>query len=840
MGRTRIERAKVVQVVLEQPLAPIEVDLRYRDLVLIVRAGGIVVGRVTLPATSVVTPDVQRQAIAGALGDRLWRFQLDSLIRNALPAAKAAPRRTVSVVVCTRDRTDRLSDCLESLLRLRTPPEEIIVVDNCPSDDSTQSLCCEFPVRYVREDVPGESRARNRGVSEAHGDVIAFTDDDCVVDAGWLDNIDETFRDELVLIVNGYVGPAEIETRAQWIFEQHGGFERGNERIVFDASTSSPVALGARAGVSANVFVRRRFFEEVAMFAEDLGAGTPACAGADTYANYCALAAGYRVVFDPSQVVWHHHRREYAALRKLLHGYGVSVAAYTLRCLLVHRETGAIRVLFWWWTRTVLRDLGQALIRREGALPVGLALAQAQGTLVGPWRLARSALAHRRGADAIPMPTPAADPPQPRPAAITVGHEAGNVSVVVPSHNRQQLLQRVLQALAVQSYPAERIEVIVVLDGCSDDSATMARSLPLPYRLAVLESPGTGAGAARNRGVDVASSELVVFLDDDIVPEPTLVAAHAAGHNGRSRRALLGYCPPVVPEAGLWEQSVRAWWEDHYRRQQQAAHQWTFTDFAVGNASMARSLFLETGGFDESFRGRREDWELGVRLLRNNAEFAFERAAIAQHHLDASFPTTLRLRRLEARADVQLARKHPGAVGSLGLIFVAQGLETGFGDRVFRHARAGSAAARLARPGLTLLESAGARTLWTRAVRAAVMQSYVAGVADVTDSPDELLAVIGAGWRDAVPTASLDLAVCGSLVSPVGVGPADLRLDYQTRTVSTIAAVQPNGQWDWHAVGRRVADAAGPALQEALVRERLLQAINSQRAPLLETAVDGN
>src|SRR5699024_2962213 len=117
------------------------------------------------------------------------RFNLGSVWDSpatAAPSAVAAPR--ISVAVCTRDRTSDLASCLEALTRLDPPPFEIVVVDNAPSSDATFQLVRErFPdVYYVCEPRPGLDHARNRAVDETEGEIIAFTDDDAVVDRDWL------------------------------------------------------------------------------------------------------------------------------------------------------------------------------------------------------------------------------------------------------------------------------------------------------------------------------------------------------------------------------------------------------------------------------------------------------------------------------------------------------------------------------------------------------------------------------------------------------------------------------------------------------------------------------
>ena len=113
----------------------------------------------------------------------------------------------MSVIVCTKDRPDDLRRCLDSLAALRTVPLELIVVDNSSGDPATAEICRGRSVRYVLESGRGSSRARNRGVAEARGEVVAFTDDDCMVDPGWLDGLADVFDDPLVMAVTGYCGP---------------------------------------------------------------------------------------------------------------------------------------------------------------------------------------------------------------------------------------------------------------------------------------------------------------------------------------------------------------------------------------------------------------------------------------------------------------------------------------------------------------------------------------------------------------------------------------------------------------------------------------------------------
>src|SRR6185437_10326271 len=133
----------------------------------------------------------------------------------------------VTVAVATHNRAESLHRCLDALCAMDYPPDryEIIVVDNAPGDNATvelvQQMATTAPrLRYVREDRPGVSYARNRALREARGQIIAMTDDDVRVDSHWLVELVRSFRlSPNAACVTGLIMPAELETPAQVWFE---------------------------------------------------------------------------------------------------------------------------------------------------------------------------------------------------------------------------------------------------------------------------------------------------------------------------------------------------------------------------------------------------------------------------------------------------------------------------------------------------------------------------------------------------------------------------------------------------------------------------------------------
>jgi GT2 family glycosyltransferase len=217
----------------------------------------------------------------------------------------------------------------------------------------------------------------------AKGDVVAFTDDDVVIDSTWLAALVRNFVDPTVAVVNGIALPLELETPAQRWFELTNGFGRGFVRQEHDASTLNPLAAG-ELGVGANMAIRRSAINTIGLFDEALDCGTLTRSGGDQEYVYRALARGYRVVYEPEALVWHRHRRDWNGLRNTLYSYGVGVYAWWTRCFLVEGEFSVLKLaLVWFWWHYV-KNLVRALLRRPGHMPFDLALAEFRGALAGP------------------------------------------------------------------------------------------------------------------------------------------------------------------------------------------------------------------------------------------------------------------------------------------------------------------------------------------------------------------------------------------------------------------------------------------------------------------------
>ncbi|MFH0178252.1 glycosyltransferase [Streptomyces cacaoi] len=250
-----------------------------------------------------------------------------------------------TVVVATRERAEKLAHALDSLLAQDHPDFEIVVVDNAPVTDATRDLVerkYAERVRYVTEPAPGLAVAHNKGVETAHGEVIAFTDDDVVADPRWLTELTAPFTADPDLgCATGLILPARLRTPAQVLLESHGGFAKGFTARTYDPQDPPadeplfPFAAG-RFGSGANMAFRTEVLRAVGGFDPATGAGTLARGGDDLYGFVRVLAGGHRLHYTPLALVWHHHRETWRDLETQAYGYGAGLTAY-LTAILVNR-----------------------------------------------------------------------------------------------------------------------------------------------------------------------------------------------------------------------------------------------------------------------------------------------------------------------------------------------------------------------------------------------------------------------------------------------------------------------------------------------------------------------
>jgi GT2 family glycosyltransferase len=342
--------------------APARPGPPYAAVRLLVRLHGQPLGFVTLP---LVDGRLAASTIAGQVSDRLHSEVNAHLVEDALepvasimaagvgavrdPRCRRRPAGgpggpLVTVVVATRNRPQSLARCLRALAAVTYAPFEVVVVDNAPSNRETLAVVqqrsrLDARVRYLRELRPGVSCARNRGLDEARGELVAFTDDDVVVDPGWLDGVVRGFdRSPSVACVTGLVPSASLDTAEQRYFDRRVSWalsctpHRYDRHTDLHASPLYPYAAG-QFGTGANCAFRTVVLRGLGGFDEAIGPGTPAAAGEDLDLFVRTILGGHAIAYEPAAIGWHHHRADLGQLRRQLFNYGVGLAAFATKYL---------------------------------------------------------------------------------------------------------------------------------------------------------------------------------------------------------------------------------------------------------------------------------------------------------------------------------------------------------------------------------------------------------------------------------------------------------------------------------------------------------------------------
>ncbi len=326
---------RVLELELTNKLMPIRVEKGYEKCRILVRFHKHPIGWVsfdTIKNNCIQTDELDKQ-IKKQVGSNLvlqsfsnYLNKEDEHILNLQP---------ITVVVCTRNRTKQLAECLHSLLAIEYDNYEIIVVDNASNNEESYYLVKNLPVRYVREDRPGLNWARNRGIAEASHSIIAFTDDDVQVDRFWLQAIGKSFVNPDVMATTGFVAPKELETQAQVLFELgYGGMSHGfkQRRVHRDTLTPRQQLWASNFGVGANMAFRQDVFKRIGSFDVALDVGTPSRGAGDIEMFHRLVTQSNLLMYEPSMLVWHTHREDRSALSKQIADNGCSFGCYLIHC----------------------------------------------------------------------------------------------------------------------------------------------------------------------------------------------------------------------------------------------------------------------------------------------------------------------------------------------------------------------------------------------------------------------------------------------------------------------------------------------------------------------------
>jgi glycosyltransferase involved in cell wall biosynthesis len=241
------------------------------------------------------------------------------------------------------------------------------------------------------------------------------------------------------------------------------------------------------------------------------------------------------------------------------------------------------------------------------------------------------------------------------------------ISVVIPTYDRLDMLAHVLPTLLEQDLPHPAYEILVCDSNSTDGTAQYMAELSRAHSI-VRHLPGaySGRAAARNAGIEQARGEIVLFNDADILVSPDLLSVHLRRHRERKGIAVVGLEVQVRDLQDYARKRAHPEARGHLHPPSRRKLSWLY--FLTGNASVRREDLLAAGGFDESFTGYgHEDLELGYRLREMGVEIFYEPRAVNYHCQDVAYVDQKAKMRLAGRSTARFYRKHPHAGVMLNL-----------------------------------------------------------------------------------------------------------------------------------------------------------------------------
>jgi peptidoglycan/xylan/chitin deacetylase (PgdA/CDA1 family)/glycosyltransferase involved in cell wall biosynthesis len=233
------------------------------------------------------------------------------------------------------------------------------------------------------------------------------------------------------------------------------------------------------------------------------------------------------------------------------------------------------------------------------------------------------------------------------------------LSVVIATYNRAKQLKTCLDALARQTQAVGEFEVVVVVDGSTDETIEMLGRLQVPYSLRTVWQENHGQARALNRGIQEAVGQYCLFLDDDIIPDPQLISKHLLVHEQHPRTVVVGQLTLSLPANADWyARAFARGWREHYEDLNRDPSLLTWEDCYSGNMSVAREELLACGGFAENLP-RGYDVDLANRLEKQGCSLHYVSGALGCQQEQKGFRKLSRDAERAGQTDVGLYRQDP-------------------------------------------------------------------------------------------------------------------------------------------------------------------------------------
>jgi len=241
---------------------------------------------------------------------------------------------------------------------------------------------------------------------------------------------------------------------------------------------------------------------------------------------------------------------------------------------------------------------------------------------------------------------------------------APSVSVVLPTHDRRDAVVAVVRALLAEDVRGS--EVVVVDDGSTDGTLEALEALAREdARVVVLHQANAGKRAANAAATARARGRVLLFLDDDVLPGPGLLAGHLRAHEGRDDLVVVGYMPTVVPQPTTGAGFATVLYADEYEgrcRRYEEDPEDVLQHLWMGNVSLTRAGYERAGLADlEGFSFRHEDRDIGLACREAGLTGVFDRRLAATHRHSRTVDQFVRDSVQQGAGRAAVAQRHAGS-----------------------------------------------------------------------------------------------------------------------------------------------------------------------------------
>ena len=546
-----------------------------------------------------------------------------------------------SIVIPTYNRKKTLQMTLDStIVQTILPSEyEIIVVDD-GSIDGTRSVVEEFiekhparAIRYFWQENGGPAKARNFGIKESRGEIIFFTDDDCVVPENWMETLLDGFcRYPNAGGVGGWYKPGNkklgrlyFQRYIDLIFFEYYRFQPDEAEIQTNVFSASP------AGNTANMVYRKKIFDQCGMFDENLTfAGL-----VDWEFKARVQFAGLQLVYLPSLVShykkmtlkhfvklcfdrgrgWHYVSMKYRNFsgQGFLNLKLFDIIIKIISCIINRPKFFPARIIEqaifltskYYMVFSKVQPTRYSMANTDNEWSI-TRLSKNDGIL----RITRSNRFKKLTKDESNIFYP---------PDLNIKFDGDKLySIIIPTYNRAIFLARALSGLAKQSIGSDKYEIIIIDDGSTDATTDIVERFKLDHPTLIVRyffQKNSGPAKARNRGIREANGDIIFFTDDDaLVPENWMETFLSALQKYPEAVGVGGW---MVPPEGEMQKSIvsRHIYANIYFSESPNGYRARFCEtlsnnpfmcfgifaFNTANLCYKRGVLEESGGFREDF-----------------------------------------------------------------------------------------------------------------------------------------------------------------------------------------------------------------------------------------------